>query len=292
MGQGLIDLHTHSTISDGSETPTRVIQMAAEKGLRALSLTDHDTVGGLDEAFEAASRLNDFELIPGIEISAEYEEGTIHILGHFIDYNNEALLKSLEVLQKARADRNPKIIRKLCDLGLEITEEEVAEIAGDGVVGRPHIAQALINRGYVKNVQEAFDKYLKKNGKAYVDKERFSQVDSIDMIHKAGGVATLAHPKFVHGGNLKNVEQLIKSLAEKGLDGLEVYYGSHSPKEVKWFAELAEKYGLIATGGSDFHGKTKPDIEIGTGMGKLKVPYEIVPRLKEKAEKYKQKEKI
>lgn len=282
MANGYIDLHTHSTISDGTVSPTDVVRLAQVKNLRALALTDHDTIGGLEEAVEAAKNVPDFELIPGIEISAEYAEGTIHMLGFYIDRHDPTLLKRLEVLQKAREDRNPKIIRKLQELGLEITEDEVAKIAGTGVVGRPHIATALVNRGYVKNVKQAFDKYLKKNGKAYVDKERFSQHDSIEMIHNAGGVAVLAHPKYVQGGRLDNVEALIRSLADKGLDGLEVYYGSHNKKEVKWFKELADKYGLIATGGSDFHGSSKPDIEVGTGMGNLKIPYEIVPKLKEK----------
>ena len=288
MPRKYIDLHSHSTISDGSESPTAVIRTAAvEKNLRALALSDHDTVEGLPEAFEEAQKHEGFELIPAIEISAEYEDGTIHILGYFIDPEDPGLLAKLKVLQQARAERNPQIIAKLNELGLKITEEEVAAIAGHGVMGRPHIAQALINRGYVKDTQEAFEKYLKKNGPAYINKERFSQEDSIKMIHDAGGVAVLAHPKYVHGGELRGVEELIASLTQKGLDGVEVFYSSHNKKEVKLFKGLAEKYNLIATGGSDFHGKSKPDIEIGTGMGNLKVPYdEIVPRLKEKAQSY------
>lgn len=288
MERKYIDLHSHSTVSDGSESPTAVIRTAAaEKNLRALALSDHDTVEGLDEAFEEASKYEGFELIPAIEISAEYGDGTIHILGYFIDRENPKLLAQLKVLQQAREERNPQIIAKLNELGLEITEEEVNKIAGQGVVGRPHIARALIDKGYVKDSQEAFEKYLKKNGPAYINKERFSQKDSIKMIHDAGGVAVLAHPKYVHGGDLKGVEELIASLAANGLDGLEVFYSSHNKKEVKLFKELADKYNLIATGGSDFHGVSKPDIEIGTGMGNLKVPYEeIVPRLKEKAQTY------
>ncbi len=288
MERKFIDLHSHSTVSDGSESPTTVVRTAAvDKNLKALALSDHDTVEGLDEAYAEAEKHEGFELIPAIEISAEYGDGTIHILGYFLDRHSPELLAKLKVLQDAREERNPQIIAKLNELGMEITEEEVAEIAGKGVIGRPHIARALINRGHVKNTEEAFDKYLAKNGPAYINKERFSQADSIKMIHDAGGVAVLAHPKYVHGGDLKGVEELIASMAEQGLDGLEVFYSSHNKKEVKWFKELADKYGLIATGGSDFHGVTKPDIEIGTGMGNLKVSYEeIIPKLREKAKSY------
>lgn len=282
MAGQFIDLHTHSTLSDGSVPPTELVQMAQTKNLRAMALTDHDTVEGLDEAIDEAAKYPGFELIPGIEISAEYSDGTIHMLGYFIDRNDPELLKKLKVLQKAREERNPKIIQKLQALGLEITQEEVDKIAGKGVVGRPHIATALVNRGYVRNVQEAFDKYLKKNGKAYVDKERFSQKDSIEMIHNAGGVAVLAHPKYVHGGDTRNVEKLVKQLVDLGLDGMEVFYGTHSAREVRMFQKMAEKYGLVATGGSDYHGKSKPDIDLGVGMGNLKVKYEIVDQLKEK----------
>lgn len=278
-----IDLHTHSTISDGTVPPAELVQLAQTKNLRAMALTDHDTVEGLDEAIAEAKNFDGFELIPGIEISAEYSEGTIHVLGYYLDRKDPVLLEKLKFLQEARAKRNPRIIKKLQELGLEITQEEVDKIAGQGVVGRPHIAMALVQRGYVKNVQEAFDKYLRKNGKAYVDKERFSQKDSIEMIQNAGGVAVLAHPKYVHGGNLKNVDKLIKQLVDLGLDGIEVFYGSHSAKEVKWLREIAKKYGLIATGGSDYHGSSKPDIDLGVGMGNLKVPYEIVEQLREKA---------
>lgn len=277
-----VDLHTHSSISDGDVPPRDLVRLAQTKNLRAISLTDHDTVDGLEEAIGEAKNYEGFELIPGIEISAEYTEGTIHILGYFIDRSDPVLLEKLKFLQEARAKRNPKIIQKLQEFGIEVTQEEVDKVAGSGVVGRPHIAQALVNRGYVKSVQEAFDKYLRKNGKAYVDKERFSQKDSIEMIHSAGGVAVLAHPKYVHGGDTRHVEKLVKQLVELGLDGMEVYYGTHSAKEVKWFREMAKKYNLIATGGSDYHGASKPDINLGVGLGNLKVPYEIVEQLKEK----------
>ncbi|MGD8989694.1 MAG: PHP domain-containing protein, partial [Syntrophobacterales bacterium] len=187
-----IDLHTHSSYSDGSFSPGQLVQLAKDKGLRAIALTDHDTVAGLEEALAAGKEL-EVEVVPGVEISAQYPPGTMHILGYYVQPSHPELLRDLEKLQKARAARNPKIIERLQALGLEISWTEVLNLSG-GQVGRPHIAQVLLHRGYVSSINEAFSRYLKKGAIAYVEKFRFPPDEAIAMIRNAGGLAALAHP--------------------------------------------------------------------------------------------------
>jgi predicted metal-dependent phosphoesterase TrpH len=277
-----IDLHTHSTASDGSYTPTELIRYAATKRLGALALTDHDCVDGLNEAVAEGERLG-IEVIPAVELSADHSEGTMHILGFFVDRRHEGFCGRLSRLQEARKERNPKIIQRLQGLGLNITYEEVVAASGGGQVGRPHFAKVLVQKGYVSSMQEAFERYLKKGAPGFVEKFRYSPQDVIAAIHEAGGVAVLAHPFTLYKEPSPMLEPLLGVLAEYGLDGMEVIYSTYSEKQGRYYRELAEKYHLLPSGGSDFHGAHKPGIDLGVGMGKLQIPIELLEPLRKKS---------
>ncbi len=249
----MIDLHTHSTASDGNLSPTALVEHACKMNLEAIALTDHDTVGGVGEAL-AAGEKNGFEVIPGIEISAESPNSTLHILGYYIDYRDNIFLQNISELQKARAERNPGIIKKLQGLGIEISYEEVIEESGTGLVGRPHFAQVLLKKGYVKNTQDAFDRYLKKGAPAYEDKFRFPPHEAISHILNAGGIPVLAHPNTLSCQNTAELESIVSDLKKYGLKGIEVYYSEHKSQQTKVYHQIADKLGLLITGGSDFHG--------------------------------------
>lgn len=285
MSTGVVDLHTHTTHSDGSASPLELVERAHSKGARAIAITDHDTVSALAQARAAADRVG-VEFVAGIELSAEYSPGTMHILGYFIDDQSAALNEQLAVLKSAREKRNPEIARRLQSLGCEIGYEEVVQVAGNKVVGRPHFARLLVERGYVASIQEAFDKLLKKGAPAYVEKARLSPADSIDLIHSAGGVAVLAHPYQLKLPSYEATSELIGELAALGLDGVEAIYSRHSPAERSTYSEIAARHKLLVTGGSDYHGSYKPDIEIVSGLGDLEVPYELLEALKVRAERW------
>ncbi len=275
-----IDLHTHTTASDGTLSPADLVSYAQTKHLEALAVTDHDTVEGIEEAVAAAEH-SGLELVPGVEISAEFPQGTLHILGYYIDYRNSSLHKSLGVLQDARAERNPKIVLNLQALGINISYEEIVQEAGTGLVGRPHFAQVLLKKGYVKSVQEAFDRYLKKGSPAYEEKFRFPIKDAISMIADAGGIPVLSHP-FTLNCNGQQLEYQVKTWLGLGLQGIEVYYSEHDSMQTKQYTELARRYKLAITGGSDFHGQTVRGIDLGTGKGNLTIPYSVLEGLKQK----------
>ena len=283
MNERLIDLHVHTSFSDGSMTPAEVISIAAESGAAAIAITDHDTVAGLDEGSDAAVGAG-IEFIAGVEISAEYSPGAMHILGYFIDWKSCSLLASLEELRGARERRNPGIAERLRELGFNVTYEEVTSIAGTEQVGRPHFARLLYEKGYVSSVQEGFDKYLAKGAKAYVDKARLSPSDSIRVIHGAGGIAALAHPYQLGELSSDDLHTVVRDLMGKGLDGIEAYYSRHSESQQIIYLEMARKYGLVITGGSDFHGRFKPDIAIIRGLGNLCVPSIILDDMKKRRE--------
>jgi 3',5'-nucleoside bisphosphate phosphatase len=284
MSTGPIDLHSHTTHSDGSATPTELISHAAAKRARAIAVTDHDTVSGLSEARAAANHFG-IELVPGVEISAEYSPGTMHILGYFIDDASAELVEKLDDLKRAREERNPRIASALQELGLDITYDEVAQLAGNLVVGRPHFARVLLNKGYVSSIQDAFDRFLKKGAPAYVEKARLSPADSIALIHNAGGAAVLAHPYQLKLPTETEVEHMIGELAGLGLDGVEAVYSRHSISQRARYSEIAASHGLVVTGGSDYHGTYKPDIDIVTGLGDLEVPYDLLEHLKNRAKR-------
>lgn len=279
VSQKIIDLHTHTTLSDGSASPTELIERACSKRAGAVAITDHDTIGALGEARDAAAVLG-IEFVPGIEISAEYSPGTMHILGYCIDDQSVALREQLESLRRARQRRNPEIAARLRTLGMDLSYEEVAQLAGNEVVGRPHFARAMVERGYAVSIQDAFNRFLKKGAVAYVEKARLSPGESIKLILDAGGVAVLAHPYQLMAGSYDAVDELIGELAELGLDGIEALYSRHSPAEREQYAAIAARHGLLVTGGSDYHGSYKPDIDIVTGLGDLEVPYALLEEVK------------
>ncbi len=280
-----IDLHAHSTASDGSLTPKELVRYAADTKLSAMALTDHDCVDGLDEAAAEVEQLG-IEVIPAVELSADHSDGTMHILGFFVDRRHEGFCGRLRRLQEARRERNPKIIQNLQSLGLNITYDEVVAASGGGQVGRPHFAKVLIRKGYVSSMQEAFERYLKKGAPGYVEKFRFSPQDAIAMIHDAGGVAVLAHPFTLYKDNSISLDPLLETLSQAGLDGMEVIYSTYSEEQGRYYRERAEKYQLLPSGGSDFHGAHKPGIDLGIGQGRLRVPFEFLEPLRKKAQGY------
>ncbi len=279
MAAGYVDLHLHTTASDGVVKPSEIVKYAKSKGLQAIAITDHDTIEGLEEGLSEGERIG-FEVIPGIEISADHSPGSMHLLGYFLGIHHPLLIEKLRFLQKARAERNPKIVEKLNRLGIKVTYEEVVEASGGGQVGRPHFAQVLLDKGYVKSFQEAFDRFLKKGAPAYTDKFRFKATEAIHFIIESGGVAAIAHPNTLGINGTSELESLIRQLVKDGLKGIEVFYPEHSPSDVAQYKSLAEKYGLIMTGGTDYHGIEGNDLDIGVGRGEMRLPYSIVENLK------------
>lgn len=273
----MIDLHTHSIFSDGSLTPEELVDQACAGGLRAVALTDHDTTAGLPRFLKAAEG-RPVRAIAGVEISADFSPGTLHMLGYFIRTEDSPLEERLVWIREGREKRNAEILTRLNALGFPIVWEEVSRHAGTDVVGRPHFAQALLDRGIVKTKDEAFDRYLGKGRPAYAQRRRFSLEDSIALIRAAGGVAVLAHPSTL-GLDDTELRALIGRLAERGLSGVEAYYSEHSNGLQQAYIRLANEFGLVATGGSDFHGALTPDIQLGRGFGGLCVPDEVVEQL-------------
>lgn len=276
---GYVDLHLHTTASDGVMRPSEIVRYAKAKGLQAIAITDHDTIEGLEEGLSEGERIG-FEVIPGVEISAKHSPGSMHLLGYFLDIQHPLLNERLNYLQKARAERNPKIVEKLNQLGMELTYEEVQEASGGGQVGRPHFAHVLLEKGYVRSFQEAFDRFLKKGALAYVEKFRFAASEALHFINEAKGVAVLAHPNTLGKNGYSELESLLLQLIKEGLKGIEVYYPEHSLLEVARYKTIAERYGLLTTGGTDYHGIEGDGFEIGVGRGEMRLPYSMVEGLK------------
>jgi predicted metal-dependent phosphoesterase TrpH len=283
-----VDLHTHSTASDGTLTPTQLVDSAHAAGLVGLALTDHDTGNGLLEARSHAAKIS-LRFVPGIEISAQYPyPGTMHILGYYIDPLSPGLKRMSDILLEGRNNRNPRIIARLNELGCRITLSQVQDIARRGaadgreiVVGRPHIAQAMVEAHCVSSVKQAFDVYLGVTGAAYFDKERLTARQALECIHAAGGLAILAHPVQLRADNPAALQHILANLVAAGLDGLEVWHSDHRPQDRQLFLELARRYNLAVTGGSDFHGTPKPDIALGLGRDNVRVPVEYLDQLEE-----------
>ena len=261
------DLHIHSIYSDGSGSPEEIVNMAADIGLRAISLTDHDTVDGIAAGLAAAGNLPQAAVtfIPGVEISADYTS-SLHIIGYFRPDNYMNIDPFLDEMKSERHIRNLGIIKKLNELGIRVSADEVAKIAGKTIFGRPHIAAALVKKGVVTTPAMAFNEYLSGGRKAYVSKRSRPPDECVSAIAEAGGLPVIAHPSLT-GLRLSELETLAKSLARHGLSGLEAYYPEHTPKETENYVKLAESLNLLATGGSDFHGEYRKHIRLGEGKG-------------------------
>lgn len=273
-----IDLHTHTNFSDGSYSPTELVELANQEKVDILAITDHDTTEGLPEALAASDDLP-LELIPGIELSAQFQNREMHILGYFINLTDRQFQTRLEALRATRIERLHHILDRLHSLGIDISLEEVEQASGVGTIGRPHIAQTLITKGYVKNMKEAFEQFLGSRGKAYVQRNVPNAQEIIGWIIDAGGVPVLAHP-YWEGFNKEESRAACHTLVEQGLQGLEVFYGNFSARHISFNLGLAKQFDLLMTGGSDFHGTFKPDIAIGKGRGSLHVPPKVVEGLR------------
>jgi 3',5'-nucleoside bisphosphate phosphatase len=276
-----IDLHLHTTHSDGSLRPSEVLALAEQADVSALAITDHDIVDGIPEAVASAAPWG-IEVIPGVEISSFDGKSELHILGYCIDWQDALFNDRLAALRASRHRRNPLIIERLQSAGLEVTYDEVRALAGTESVGRPHIAQVLMKKKYVTSAKEAFDRYLAEGRPAYVARELPSPADAIAWIRDAKGVAVLAHPTWIKDTG-DGLTSCVIALKEAGLAGIEVHYSTHTKAQTAGYLELGKSLGLLITGGSDFHGITKPDIEVGRGRGDLKVDPSLLAPLKEAA---------
>jgi 3',5'-nucleoside bisphosphate phosphatase len=265
------DLHLHSTASDGRYSPEELVNTAATLGLEVIAITDHDSVEGVAPALKAAQAFPTLKVIPGVEVSTDVPHGEVHVLGYFIDYTDAELIKKLVELRGSRKIRAQKMIAKLANLGIHIEWDRVQEIAGSGSVGRPHVAQAIIEKGYVQSSKEAFVKYIGREGPAYAEREKMTPEEVVELLVRVGGLPVLAHP-----ADTENLEDLIPRLQRVGLIGLEVYYSNYNPRSIQQLASIAHKHGLIATGGSDYHGL---DNTTETPIGGVKVPPECIKRL-------------
>ena len=245
-----VDLHLHTTFSDGRLSPTQLVSLLVERGIKVAAITDHDSTEGLTEAFKAKEAFPELTLIPGVELSAEAPGTEIHILGYFIDWGSVEFQNTLAQFRKDRVGRGKAMVDRLAELGMPVEWDRVLQLSDGGAVGRPHIAWALIEKGYVTDFKKAFDLYLGRGGPAYVGRNRLSPMDAVTLIRNAGGVAVLAHPTWV-----KDLSHQLQKLKEAGLVGMEVYYGGYSPKTVKRLKKTADSFGLIPCGGSDYHAK-------------------------------------
>jgi len=266
-----VDLHIHSTASDGRFSPADIVHQAIEQGLSVIAITDHDSVDGIASALIAAKSFPELKVIPGIELSTDVPQGEIHVLGYFIDYTDPEFQTTLDGLHNSRLHRAKGMVAKLKNLGVHIDWGRVQEIAGAGSIGRPHIAQAMLENGYISSMKEAFTKYISRDGPAYVEREKMTPVEAVEIILKFNGLPVLAHPFTT-----SNPEIMIVELKAAGLIGIEVYYNSYAADEINELISFADRYGLIATGGSDYHGLEAAN---ETMLGGVDVPIESVEQL-------------
>ena len=271
----VVDLHLHTTASDGRLSPTELINLVAGRGLKAIAVTDHDSTEGLGEALEAAKAFPQLTIIPGVELSTDVPGNEIHVLAYFIQYHNPKLQETLHKFRLGRVDRAKRMVEKLRDMGVEIEWQRVHEIAGDGAVGRPHIALALVEKGYITEPREAFAKYIGRNDPAYAQREKLTPQDAIGLISSWGGVAVLAHP-----AEIPDLDDTLDGLKEAGLAGMEVFYAQYSVEKIQELADVAAKHGLLACGGSDYHALGNTGEPLPGVMGP---PLEIVERLEKLA---------
>jgi predicted metal-dependent phosphoesterase TrpH len=274
---GLIDLHIHSNYSDGTKSPATIVEMARRKGLQAIAITDHDTVDGVAEALEYGHRLG-VEVIPGIEISSWHGETPMHILGYQLRHDDALLGERLQKLQEGRRIRNEHMVEKLNKLGMPVTLEELQACSGHGQAGRPHIAELLVDKGFVDTRDQAFYRFLRKGAAAYVNRFKYYASEAIAMIREAGGIAVLAHPAGLDP-SLSSIPDLLRALQPLGLQGVEAFYPTHSSSDIRKLKNMTETMGLLVTGGTDFHGDLRSATPLG-GTRKFRVPASLLEPLK------------
>jgi predicted metal-dependent phosphoesterase TrpH len=276
-----IDLHCHSTASDGTLPPAEVVRLAVRSGLSAIALTDHDTIGGVAEAAAEAKAVG-LDFLPGIEISAEYPSpGTMHILGYGVDPESATLKRLTDQLIEGRDNRNPRIVAKLNEMNVAVTMDEWEAEAKSNVLGRPQLAAILLRKGYVSSIKQAFDKYIGQGAPAYFDKERLTPRRALEMIRESSGLPVLAHPPQLRTENDGQLDRVVKDLVDLGLAGIEIIHSDHDALWVEKCTKIADRYGLLKTGGSDFHGTNKKNIELGTAHGR-RIPRELYDALVER----------
>lgn len=278
MQQKIVDLHTHTTESDGTFTPEELILEAKRVGLSAIAITDHDSISGIKKAAPVAVQ-NNIELIPGVELSTDYHGKEVHVVGLYIDIENEYFLSKIKEFKENRDNRNVIMVENLQKEGFDITIEALKAENPDCVITRANIARFLYEHGMIPSIQTAFEKYIGDNCKCYVNRFKITPMDAVRLIKAAGGTAILAHPLLYHMSDA-TLQKLIDEMKEAGLDGIEGIYCTYTPSEERHMKKLAEQNGLLISGGSDFHGTTKPKLNLATGYGKLYIPYEILENIK------------
>ena len=265
-----VDLHIHSTASDGRFSPEEIVRKAVELGLEVIALADHDSVDGIGPALKAARKFPRLRVIPAVEVSTDVPDGEVHVLGYFIDYTSHELAEELARFRNSRKRRAQKMVAKLAELGVHIDWRRVQEIAGDGSMARPHVAQAMLEKGYITSIREAFDKYIARDGPAYVEREKLTSVEAVALIVRTNGLPVMAHPFTV-----PDPEALISEMEAAGLVGIEAYYNGYTADEISRLVSLADRHGLIVTGGSDYHGLGEINEMM---MGGVDVPMESAER--------------
>lgn len=266
-----IDLHIHSSASDGRFSPTEIVRKSVALGLTIIALTDHDTVDGIAPALAAAKAFPQLKVIPAVEISTDVSADEVHVLGYFVDYTGYELQIALERMHSSRQQRAQGMITKLGDLGIHIEWQRVQEIAAGGTVGRPHLAQAMLEKGYIASIKEAFTKYISRSGPAYVERDKMTPQEAVELILRSNGLPVLAHPLFI-----SDPEKLVVELKASGLVGIEAYYDNYTADEIERLVSLANKYNLITSGGSDYHGL---DASTETMLGGTDVPMQAAEQL-------------
>ena len=274
----LVDLHVHSSASDGAYPPREVVERAAEAGLKAIALTDHDTLAGQAEARAAGGAVG-LEIVPGVEISTEFERGACHILGYFIEVGDAALEKMLEAAREGRQVRNREMLERLNRMGFGLSMEDIVGQAGEGVVTRAHFAAAMLRKGYVASWDEVFEKYLGRGKPAYVERRHVEPEEAIEAIRGAGGLAVLAHPRQLNRGP-EEMQSWFRRLAAAGLDGLETQSPDHGAEDAQRYHEAAARLGLLETGGTDWHGRKESGIRLGVGRGQMRIRYAVVEAMR------------
>ena len=281
-----VDLHLHTTYSDGRLTPAQLVDLCARRGLKVIAITDHDSTEGLEEALEEAQRWPGLTVVPGVELSTDVPQGEVHILGYFVDRDDRAFQEALASMRRRRVERARLMVEKLAELGVRVQWERVLELAAGGAVGRPHIAQAMVEAGYVRYPKEAFDRYLARHGPAYVERAKLSPCEAVAMLGRNGALAVMAHPTYSPAKSardpVKALEATLTELKGAGLVGMEVYYGDYTPQQVAELRELADRLGLVPCGGSDYHASGNPGEPEPGQVGPPMESFQALKALKER----------